>query len=155
MPSAHVLSHGMMLSLANGFALDGNMAILLSHQCTVPYCAMPYRQELNVLNCIEFGTGGWQPAFSALLNPIPLSPVRPQDSKNLYFALEYINGGEMFTHIHRNRYFSQEVARFYAAQVVLGFEYLHNLDIIYRDLKVCGRAKCVSVPSSMFFDICA
>jgi protein kinase A len=62
-----------------------------------------------------------------------------QDSKNLFFALEYINGGEMFTHIHRNRYFSQEVARFYAAQVVLGFEYLHNLDIIYRDLKVRRR----------------
>eukprot|EP00126_Sphaerothecum_destruens_P002327 Sdes_comp15759_c0_seq1m4819 len=41
----------------------------------------------------------------------------------------------MFTHIHRNRYFQPEVARFFAAQVTLAFEYLHNLDIIYRDLK--------------------
>ena len=41
----------------------------------------------------------------------------------------------MFTHIHRNRHFSSDIARFFAAQVCLAFEYLHNLDIIYRDLK--------------------
>ncbi|KNC81270.1 AGC/PKA protein kinase [Sphaeroforma arctica JP610] len=57
------------------------------------------------------------------------------DKKSLYFVLEFINGGEMFTHIHRNRYFTSDVARFFAAETVLAFEYLHNLDIVYRDLK--------------------
>lgn len=30
---------------------------------------------------------------------------------------------------------SEELARFYASQVVLALEYLHNVNLIYRDLK--------------------
>lgn len=60
-----------------------------------------------------------------------------QDIQMLYFILEFVNGGEMFTHIQKQKRhrFSDEQTRFFSAEIVLAFDYLHNLDIIFRDLK--------------------
>ncbi|TPX32142.1 hypothetical protein SmJEL517_g04729 [Synchytrium microbalum] len=58
-----------------------------------------------------------------------------QDSQNLYLVLDYIPGGELFTYLRKSGRFPTAVARYYAAQVVLAFEFLHDREIIYRDLK--------------------
>jgi len=58
-----------------------------------------------------------------------------QDPKYLYMVLEYIVGGEFFTHLRKAGRFDHLTARFYAAQIVLVFEYMHQFDYIYRDLK--------------------
>eukprot|EP00040_Diaphanoeca_grandis_P039265 m.258571 g.258571 ORF g.258571 m.258571 type:complete len:389 (-) comp36769_c0_seq1:546-1712(-) len=60
-----------------------------------------------------------------------------QDSKSLYFILDFCNGGEMFTIIQRQKHrkFTEEQTRFFAAQTICAFEYLHNLDVVHRDLK--------------------
>jgi serine/threonine protein kinase len=58
-----------------------------------------------------------------------------QDKKYLYMTLEYIVGGEFFTHLRKAGRFENPVSKFYAAQIVTVFEYLHNQDFIYRDLK--------------------
>ncbi len=51
----------------------------------------------------------------------------------IYFIL--FRGGELFTHLKMSRRFSEERARFYAAEILLALEYLHENNIIYRDLK--------------------
>lgn len=59
-----------------------------------------------------------------------------QDLEKLYLILEYAQGGELFTHLAQERMFSEEVASFYMAEMVLALEHLHrNLGVIYRDLK--------------------
>jgi serine/threonine protein kinase len=59
-----------------------------------------------------------------------------QNESTLYLVMDYLSGGELFTHLKKKGRFDEESSRFYAAEVVLALEYLHDkLDIIYRDLK--------------------
>merc|ERR1711959_101143 len=58
-----------------------------------------------------------------------------QDERYLYMLLEYVVGGEFFTHLRKAGRFDNASARFYSAQITLIFEYLHSQDFIYRDLK--------------------
>ena len=58
-----------------------------------------------------------------------------QSSETLYFVTDFLNGGELFYHLCNEIRFSEDRARFYAAQLVLALEHLHENGIIYRDLK--------------------
>lgn len=58
-----------------------------------------------------------------------------QDNKYIYFILELLQGGELFTHLRSRGKLSEQTARFYAATVVYAFSTLHAKKIAYRDLK--------------------
>ncbi len=53
-----------------------------------------------------------------------------QTSDQLHFIMDYVNGGELFYHLRKEHKFESERAKFYAAEVVLGLEYLHSSGIV-------------------------
>ncbi|XP_053800302.1 serine/threonine-protein kinase Sgk3 isoform X2 [Vidua chalybeata] len=58
-----------------------------------------------------------------------------QTTEKLYFVLDFVNGGELFFHLQRERSFPEHRARFYAAEIASALGYLHSINIVYRDLK--------------------
>ncbi|EGR27059.1 protein kinase domain protein [Ichthyophthirius multifiliis] len=58
-----------------------------------------------------------------------------QDKKKLFFVLEFCPGGDLFTLLQTKEYLNEKQTKFYAAQIIKAFEYLHSYNIIYRDLK--------------------
>nr|KAG5700700.1 hypothetical protein BaRGS_029065 [Batillaria attramentaria] len=59
-----------------------------------------------------------------------------QTPDRLCFVMEYVNGGELFFHLSRERVFSEERTRFYGAEIISALGYLHENNIVYRDLKL-------------------
>ncbi|KAI7830073.1 kinase-like domain-containing protein [Kickxella alabastrina] len=58
-----------------------------------------------------------------------------QTKEKLFFCLDYVNGGELFFHLQRERRFGENRSRFYAAEIASALSYLHSMDVVYRDLK--------------------
>ena len=58
-----------------------------------------------------------------------------QTDRWICFLTEFVQGGELFRRLRDEGEFSESVARFYASEVVHTFGYLHDLSIVYRDLK--------------------
>lgn len=62
-----------------------------------------------------------------------------QNDYRLYIIMEFCPGGDLGTQIknrnkNRNR-FTENEAKAYICEIILGLEFLHKNDIIFRDLK--------------------
>ena len=60
-----------------------------------------------------------------------------QDASKLYIVSEFMQGGDMFFHLHDGQIviFNNQKTKFYIAELVLALEYIHSQNMVYRDLK--------------------
>ncbi|KAI7813558.1 putative ribosomal protein S6 kinase alpha-4 [Triplophysa rosa] len=59
-----------------------------------------------------------------------------QTQTKLHLILDYVSGGEMFTHLYQRDHFSEDEVRIYVGEIILALEHLHKLGIVYRDIKL-------------------
>jgi protein-serine/threonine kinase len=60
-----------------------------------------------------------------------------QDATKVYFVMDYAAGGDFYNFLRQfpQRRMEESTARFFVAELILAFEYLHAYDISFRDLK--------------------
>lgn len=59
-----------------------------------------------------------------------------QTPSRLFFVIEFVRGGDLMFHMQRQRRLPETHARFYASEISLALNFLHERGIIYRDLKL-------------------
>ncbi|QDS74215.1 Cobalt uptake protein cot1 [Venturia effusa] len=58
-----------------------------------------------------------------------------QDSTFLYMLMEFLPGGDLMTMLIKYEIFSEDITRFYMAEICLAIEAVHKLGFIHRDIK--------------------
>ncbi|KAF2346265.1 Protein kinase domain [Trinorchestia longiramus] len=59
-----------------------------------------------------------------------------QDSNNVYFGTEFLSGGDLYHALENDEKMCEERIKLYACEILLGLEFLHEKNIIYRDMKL-------------------
>ena len=58
-----------------------------------------------------------------------------QTVSSVYLVMEYMVGGDLKSLLAVYGFFDENTSRFYAAEVCLALQYLHNHGIVHRDIK--------------------
>lgn len=58
-----------------------------------------------------------------------------QTATKLYFILDFVNGGELYTKMLKKVKLGEKLTRFYACEILLALKCLHKNGVLYRDLK--------------------
>ena len=59
-----------------------------------------------------------------------------QTPQRIYFVTPFIKGGDLYHKLKNDGYLKEDQVKFYAAQVAIALQHLHDIDITYRDLKL-------------------
>ena len=58
-----------------------------------------------------------------------------QTPERLYYVCPFMKGGDLFHKLKSDIFFKEDLVKFYAAQIAVALQHLHDMEISYRDLK--------------------
>lgn len=53
-----------------------------------------------------------------------------QTKEKLYIVLDFVQGGELFTHLYKHEHFEEPKVRIYIAEIILALEQLHTVSTL-------------------------
>ena len=56
-------------------------------------------------------------------------------TESVCLVMDLVEGGELYHHLRRLGSFSEDLARFFICEIIIGLDYLHQQGVAYRDLK--------------------
>lgn len=89
----------------------------------------------SVLRCLQTDhVNSEKEILSAISHPFIIRLYWTHHSDQfLYMLLEYIPGGELFSYMRRRSTLDLKSSLFYICEIILAFEYLHSLQVVYRE----------------------
>lgn len=57
-----------------------------------------------------------------------------QTPTKLYYILDYVNGGELYTKMIKSGKLKENLAKFYTAEILMALKTLHENKVLYRDI---------------------
>jgi len=110
--------------------LDKRVAVksISTKKITDAHAFDSFRRELKILHSLNHS------------NIIKISGIE-KTSNNIYLILEYANGGNLFEYLsyYKERHNTpppEKIVQFFVRQIVKGLEYMHERNIIHRDVKL-------------------
>lgn len=112
--------------------------VLCREHCTKRLCAMKILKKSLIVEKNEIvHTATENKVMRNLKHPFITSLIYSfQTIDRLCLVMEYVNGGELFFHLAREKKFSEAKSKFYCAEICYAIGFLHENNIIYRDIKV-------------------
>ena len=59
-----------------------------------------------------------------------------QTKERIYYITPFLPGGDLYRKLKSDKFFNEDLVRFYSAQIAIAIQYLHDIGIAYRDLKL-------------------
>lgn len=113
---------------------------MVRHKATATVYAMKVMEKQVLINRRAVKDAHTERNVLALLGQYDTSfivqlHVAFQTSKRVYLVMDFASGGELMFHLRREAMLSEAQAKFYAAELLVALETLHNMDIVHRDIK--------------------
>eukprot|EP00397_Hematodinium_sp_SG-2012_P031813 GEMP01033809.1.p1 GENE.GEMP01033809.1~~GEMP01033809.1.p1 ORF type:complete len:483 (+),score=72.86 GEMP01033809.1:232-1680(+) len=121
-----------------GIGIVGRVRLAILKECSVQTpVAIKVLKKSMVLELKQVNHIRYEAEIMKLANsPFIVSYLgKLEDAKRIYFVLEFCSGGELYRRLEFENRLETLDSLFYACIVTVALEYLHGLNVIYRDLK--------------------